>query len=124
MGPLSSLRGSRPKQDYSIRTVEETLDTVEQALAKAKTRIPTGAKIEAEEIKIEPDRTVRQVKAKSEKLAEKRIRLNKAETIESISLNEKGRRRFFFFKTPNLYDVVVAQRAVVKIRFGALTILR
>ena len=98
-------------------TIEEIVDTVEEALTKAKNKIPTEAKIEKEEIKIEPNRTVLHVKAKNEKLAETKIELKKAEIIESISLHKQGRRRFFFFKTRNVYEVAIFQKAVVEIRF-------
>lgn len=101
-----------------VETIEEIADTVEEALIKAKSRIPAEAKIEKEEIKIAPKRIELQAKGDNEESAEKEISLKKAELIESVSLHRKGRKGFLgFFKTPNVYEVIVFQQAIVEIRF-------
>lgn len=97
-----------------LETVEGIANTVDEAVTKAKNRIPAEAKIESREIKIAPKRVVLQVEGDNEESAGK----GKAEVIESVSLHKKGRKGFLGFgKAPNVYEVVVSQQAVVEVKF-------
>jgi hypothetical protein len=97
-----------------IGTVESVADNAEGAFEKARERIPPKAKIETQTVKLAAKRVVLQVEGNDEESAGK----GKAEVIESVSLHKKGRKGLFGFgRTPNVYDVVISQPAVVEVRF-------
>ncbi|HZI19368.1 MAG TPA: hypothetical protein VEY09_12310 [Pyrinomonadaceae bacterium] len=96
--------------------VEAAASTVEEAAAKAARHIPPGARLASStrEVKASPRRIVLRVEADSEEEAGQW----RAEAIESVSLHRKGRKGFLGFgRAPNVYEVVVAQPAVVELRF-------
>ena len=97
-----------------VENIEASADTVEEAFTKAQGKVPAGAKIETQNIKIAPKRVTLQVQGDNEESAGK----GKAEVIASVSLLTKGRRGFWGLgKTPNVYEVVIFQPAVVELRF-------
>lgn len=106
-------------REFVLRTgragsVEGIAATVEEAAAKARASVPVGAEASPPVIKVSSQRVVLQVEGDSEESAGK----GKAEVIESVSLSRKGRRGFLWFgKTRNVYEVVVAQQAVVEVGF-------
>lgn len=102
-------------------TIEAVADTVEEAFTKAESRVPAGAKTETQKIKVAPKRITLLVQGDNEESAGK----GKAHVIASVSLLKKGRKGFWGFgKTPNVYEVVIFQQAVVELRFREQTKLR
>ena len=97
-----------------VETIEAVADTVEEAFIKAQSKVPAGAKTETQEIKIAPKQITLQVQGDNEESAGK----GKVEVIKSVSLLKKGRKGLWGFgKTPNVYEVVISQQAVVELRF-------
>jgi len=97
-----------------VETIEAVADTVEEAFIKAQSRVPAGAKTETQKIKVAPKRITLEVQGDNEESAGK----GKAEVITSVSLLKKGRKGLWGFgKTPNVYEVVISQQAVVELRF-------
>lgn len=94
-------------------TVEAVADTVEEAFVKAQSKVPAEAKIERK-IKVVPKQVMLQAQGDNEESAGK----GKAEAITSVSLLKKGRKGLWGFgRTPNVYEVVISQQAVVELRF-------
>jgi hypothetical protein len=101
-----------------VETVEEIAASVEEALVRAKSRVPPEAEIEKEEIRFAPGRTALKAEGYNEESALKELVLNSAELVESIVLHKKGRKGFLgFFRRPGVYEVTVFQQALVEIRF-------
>lgn len=99
-------------------TVEAVADTVEEALAALKDRVPAGAVVEAEDVLVAPRRVSHRAEADDEEQAAREVSPREHETVESVSLHRKGRRGFFgFFKRPAVYEVLLFQRAVVAVRY-------
>lgn len=108
-----------------VEAVEDFADTVEDAVIKAKSRIPAGAKIENTKVKITPNRVVLHIGEGNEENEAEEIRPKKAEVIEAVLLHKKGRKGFLGFgKTSNVYAVVVFQQAVVEVSFREKARLR
>jgi hypothetical protein len=98
----------------AVQTVVRTGTTAEDALRKAQREVPVDAQKESETIKCAARRVVLRVEGEDEVVAGK----GRAEVIESVLLQKKGRRGFLGFgRTPNVYEVVIAQQAVAEIRF-------
>ena len=108
-----------------VGTVEAIADTVDEAVIEAKSKFPAEAELEAQKTLTEPQRVVLRVKGDDEESARKAITPKKAEIIVSISLYRKGRKGFLgFFKSSNVYEVVVFQQAIVEVRFREKARLR
>lgn len=104
-----------------VETIEAVADTVEEAFIRAQSRMPAGAKTEAQKVKVAPKRVTLQVQGDNEESAGK----GRAEVIASLSLLKKGRKGIWGFgKTPNVYEVVISQQAVVELRFREQVKLR
>lgn len=97
-----------------VETIEAVADSVEEAFAKAQSKVPAEAKTEKQKIKISPKRITLHVQGNDEESAGR----GKAEVIASVLLFKKGRKGFWGFgKTPNVYEVVISQQALVELRF-------
>lgn len=96
-----------------VETIEAVADTVEEAFIKAQSKVPAEAKTERT-IKVAPKRITLQVQGDDEESIGK----EKAEVIASVLLLKKGRKGLWGFgRTPNVYEVVISQQAVVELRF-------
>jgi hypothetical protein len=101
-----------------VDTIEEVADSVEEAFEKATSRIPAEARIEESKTRMVPKRVVLYVEGFNEESVANEIRPKRAEVIESITLLKRGRKGFLgFFKTANVYEVVVFQQALVHVSF-------
>lgn len=101
--------------------VEAVADTVEAAFIKARSKVPAGAKTEAQEIKIADKSITLRVQADSKEAAGE----GKARMVKSVSLLKKGGKGFFGFgKTANVYEVVISEQAVVELTFRMRAKLR
>lgn len=102
-----------------VETIEAVGDTVEEAFIKAQSKVPAEAKAE-QKIKVAPKRITLRVQGDDEESIGK----EKAEVIASVSLLKKGRKGLWGFgRTPNVYEVVISQQAVVELRFQEQAIL-
>ncbi len=97
-----------------VEAIESIAGSVEEALSKANSKIPAGARIESQRVKIAPKRVMLRVAGDDEESAGK----GKAEIIESVTLHKQGRKGFLGIgRTQNVYEVVIFQQAVVELRF-------
>lgn len=104
-----------------VEIIEAVADTVEEAFIKAQSKVPAGAKTETQKIKVAHKSITLQVQGNNEESAGN----GKAEVIASVSLLKKGRNGLFGFgKTPNVYEVVISQQAVVELKFRVRAKLR
>ncbi len=104
-----------------VEIIEAVADTVEGAFLKAQGKVPADAKTETRETKSAAKQITLLVQANNEESAGK----GKAELISSVSLLKKARKGLFGFgKTPNVYEVVISQQAVVELKFRVRAKLR
>ncbi len=104
-----------------VEIIEAVADTVEEAFIKAQSKVPAGAKTETQKIKVAHKSITLQVQGNNEESAGN----GKAEVIASVSLLKKGRNGLFGIgKTPNVYEVVISQQAVVELKFRVRAKLR
>ena len=97
-----------------VGTIEAVADTVEEAFVKAERYVPSGAIAETRTLRIAPAQLTLHVQGDNEEDAGK----GKAAAIASVSLLKRGRKGFWGFgKTPNVYEVVIVQQAVVEVGF-------
>jgi len=104
-----------------VEVIEAVADTVEEAFLKAQGKVPADAKTETRETKAAAKQITLLVQANNEESAGK----GKAELISSVSLLKKARKGLFGFgKTPNVYEVVISQKAVVELTYRVRAKLR
>lgn len=104
-----------------IETIEATGETVEDAFKKAQSKVPANAKAETRKVQSKPNRITLLVQADDEEGAGK----GKADVIGSVSLFKRGRKGFWGLgKTPNVYQVVIIQPAIVELTFRVHATIR
>lgn len=104
--------------DGSQKTVAAEAASVEEAIRKAKSKLPALATLGKDEVLRAPTREVREVEGFTEDEARKRSGVSHPQKIDSISLTRAGRSGFLGFgRRPNVYSVTVVQNAKVQITY-------